>query len=163
MRPHKATAALVMMAMLSGMAAGPASASVRSQRAEAHSATVRRGLRVRYAPKGLRGRLTASRRRGYYAPLVGDRGSGFGFYPLPWVYRVGAWRYRQRRAIEAQNAIRFAVASQAIYSYVFPSDDNRHGVFNPYDGYGTPFFAGYYGPAGDPGAERGPFGRPYGN
>lgn len=114
----------------------------------------------------MRGRLTAVRRRPHFAALVGDPGSGYGFYPLPWAYRVGAWRARQRRAMASAEAIGVAVASTAIYSYGFPYGDDygfghHHGVFNPIDGYGTPFFAGYYGPAGGPGQERGPFGNPY--
>jgi len=123
----------------------------------AHRGASVRGPAVMYA----HGRVLHGRARaGHYADLVGDPDSGLGFYPLPWVYRVGAWRARQRQAFNAYNDIRFAIMSQAIYSYVFPYNDNRPGVFNPYDGYGTPFFAGYYGP-GDPNAEPGPFGRPY--
>ena len=107
------------------------------------------------------GRVLHGRARaGHYADLVGDPDSGLGFYPLPWVYRVGAWRARQRQAFNSYNDIRFAIMSQAIYSYAWPYNDNRPGVFNPYDGYGTPFFAGWYGP-GDPDAPASPFGRPY--
>jgi hypothetical protein len=100
-------------------------------------------------------------RGGRYADLVGDPDSGLGFYPLPWAYRVGAWRARERRAFEARNDIGFAIASTAIYNNAWPYGYGTHrGVFNPYDGYGTPFFAGWYGP-GDPNAEDGPLGRPY--
>lgn len=107
------------------------------------------------------GRVAHGRQRGgHFAELVGDPDSGLGFYPLPWVYRAGAWRERQRHAYNAYNDIRFAIMSQAIYSYAWPYDDRRPGVFNPYDGYGTPFFAGYYGP-GDPDAPPSPLGRPY--
>ncbi len=40
-----------------------------------------------------------------------------------------------------------------------------YGVYNPVDGVGTPFFAGYYGPAGDSDEDDNdsgfPFGHPY--
>jgi hypothetical protein len=46
-----------------------------------------------------------------------------------------------------------------------PADRGYHyGVFNPVDGVGTPFFGGYYGPAGDDDEPPPfPFGRPYAN
>ena len=51
----------------------------------------------------------------------------------------------------------------ALRNYWLPVANSgyRYGVFNPIDGVGTPFFAGYYGPAG--GYDEAPtlFGRPY--
>jgi hypothetical protein len=156
MRFLKPNTALAIIAALVVFSAAPLHAS---EHRTAHRHAVIRGSNVVYAHGRI---LHGGARGGHFAELVGDPDSGMGFYPLPWVYRVGAWRARQRQAINAYNDIRFAIMSQAIYSYVFPYNDNRPGVFNPYDGYGTPFFAGYYGP-GDPAAAPGPFGRPYRN
>lgn len=146
----------------------PSMASPRARHISAHHVEARSVVGGKYASHRMRGRLTTVRRHGHFAELVGDPGSGYGFYPLPWVYRAGAWRARQRRAMASAEAIGVAVASTAIYSYGFPYGDDygfghHHGVFNPIDGYGTPFFAGYYGPAGGAGRERGPFGTPYNN
>jgi len=84
--------------------------------------------------------------------LAGDPESGFGFYPLPIHYRIGAWRYRvSHQRPPWQNPVLFAIAADAArYNYWIPTDQQsyHYGVFNPYDGVGTPFFAGYYGPAG---------------
>jgi hypothetical protein len=125
----------------------------------AHNHAAIKGSAVLYAHgRALHGRA----RSGHFADLVGDPDSGVGFYPLPWVYRVGAWRAHQRQAYNSYSAVRFAIMSQAMYSYAFPYNDNRPSVYNPFDGYGTPFFAGYYGP-GDLNAESGLFGRPYRN
>lgn len=82
-----------------------------------------------------------------WANLSEDNASGAGFYPLPRRYRTGALDQRRRRAVEyANNPIRAAIASEAIgydydQGYAF---GHGHGVFDPDDGYGTPFFAGYY-------------------
>lgn len=149
----------ITLAIIAAFALACAAPLQASEHRSVHGHATIKGPAVLYA----HGRAPHGRARsGYFADLVGDPDSGAGFYPLPWVYRVGAWRAHQRQAYNSYNAIRFAIMSQAMYSYVFPYNDNRPGVFNPYDGYGTPFFAGYYGP-GDPNAERGPFGRPYRN
>ena len=105
-------------------------------------------------------------RRGHYIDLAGDPESGFGFYPLPIRYRIGAWRYRvSHQRPPWQNPVLFAIAADAArYNYWIPTDQQsyHYGVFNPYDGVGTPFFAGYYGPAGDDDEPPPfPFGRPY--
>jgi hypothetical protein len=104
--------------------------------------------------------------RGHYIDLAGDPESGFGFYPLPVRYQIGAWRYRVRHQRPPwQNPVLFAIAADAArYNYWIPTDQQsyHYGVFNPYDGVGTPFFAGYYGPAGDDDEPPPfPFGRPY--
>ena len=91
------------------------------------------------------GHQYASARPGHLTDLVGDTYSGLGFYPLPHQYRAAAERYGRYRV--ATNAVRYAVASQAIETpYFFPAggNDYKYGVFNPNDGVGTPFFAGYY-------------------
>ena len=99
-------------------------------------------------------------RPGRLSTLVGDRESGLGFYPLPAQFRVGG-RYGRRSG----DAIRYAVETEAGVNndglVGYGRERHGHTVFNPVDGYGTPFFAGYYGPAGDPDEERGPFGNPY--
>ncbi|MGQ0446416.1 MAG: hypothetical protein ACT4O2_15155 [Beijerinckiaceae bacterium] len=99
--------------------------------------------------------LTARRTRGrggHFVALVGDPGSGLGFYPLPIRYRLGAWRYRlTHRRPYWQNPVLFAIAADAArYNAWIPGNRGyRYGVFNPVDGVGTPFFGGYYGLAGD--------------
>ncbi|MDR3461339.1 MAG: hypothetical protein P4L76_03365 [Beijerinckiaceae bacterium] len=92
--------------------------------------------------------------------LVGDRESGLGFYPPARPYYPSVWREPRR------NAVRDSIESQAVYSYYgfgggVPGEQHAHTVFSPVDGYGTPFFAGYYGPAGDPDEDRDLFGTPY--
>jgi len=116
------------------------------------------------------GRWAASSRvrRGHgrrYAALVGEPGTGLGFYALPMPVRVGAWRYRMAHARPYwQNPVRFAVAADAARypDWVVGPNGYRYGVFDPIEGYGSPFFAGYYGPAGDDDEPPPPpFGRPY--
>jgi hypothetical protein len=179
-----ATSALAVIAMLAFVGAAPAPASAASQQtgkqtgahSKAHGkvhgkqAGAQRAKGRSARAKSPRARLTTLGNSSGFVALVGDKSSGYGFYPLPWHYRVGAWRWRQQRAARSAEALGVAVASTAVYSYGygFPGGygyglSNHHGVFNPVDGYGSPFFAGYYGPAGDSGGDPGPFGRPYGN
>ena len=79
--------------------------------------------------------------QGHYTALVGDPGGGAGFYPLPYQYRVGAWRYRMRNQLPPwinPNPVIAAAQAQAVR---------------------------YYGPAGDGDEDDDssfPFGRPYG-
>ncbi len=103
-------------------------------------------------------------RPGHLVTLSGDRASGLGFYPLPPRFRNDPeWRGGGHRG----DAIRYAIASEAgtgLYDGIggaIYGERHHHGLFNPVDGYGTPFFAGYYGPAGDPDDDRGPFGKAY--
>lgn len=107
--------------------------------------------------------------KGHYAALVGDPGSGVGFYQLPLQYRIGAWRYHLRHAPPVPPVIA-AEQDQAVRYWGWwgdptPSEDYLYGVYNPIDGVGSPFFAGYYGPAGDDDEDNSsfPFGRPYRN
>ncbi len=90
-----------------------------------------------------------------YVDLSEDSASGAGFYPLPRQYRTGALHERQNRPVEyagERNPIGFAIQSEAIgydYDWGVPFGDgyafsNSHGVFDPVDGVGTPFFGGYY-------------------
>ncbi len=106
--------------------------------------------------------------RGHYVALVGDPGSGLGFYPLPLKYRIGAWRYRVAHAPPpwAVPPVIAAAQAQAVRYYGWgdptPAEAYHYGVYNPIDGVGTPFFAGFYGPAGDEDDKSSfPFGRPY--
>jgi hypothetical protein len=114
---------------------------------------------------GLRAHGVFGGRRTRFVALVGDPDSGLGFYALPIHYRIGAWRYRLRnRRPPWQNPVLFAIAADAVrYNDWIPANQGyRYGVFNPVDGVGTPFFGGYYGPAGDDDAlPPFPFGRPY--
>src|ERR1700730_2464789 len=83
-----------------------------------------------------------------YVSLVGDPDSGLGFYALPQKYRIGAQRYRlTHRRPWWDNPVLFAIAADsARYNYWIPANrDYAYGVFNPYEGVGTPFFGGYYG------------------
>lgn len=105
-----------------------------------------------------------SRRHGTgYADLVGSPQGGFGFYALPYQYRVAAWRHHMRE-LAAPNAVLFAMGTDsARYNYLWTSPIHayRYGVYDPYEGVGTPFFAGYYGPADDTQPSQFPFGTPY--
>ena len=116
---------------------------------------------VGYLPRG------ASQRGRGYVELTGDPQSGLGFYPLPDRYRAGAWRYsmRHRAPPWITNGVLYAeMADQARYGYYYwttPPHAYRYGVYDPYAGVGTPYFAGYYGPAGDEDESSFPFGEPY--
>ncbi len=110
----------------------------------------------------------ASSRGGSQALVSDGPGTGFGFHRLPGAYHVGALSRRARQA----DAVRVAVDTDALttggYRSGFPGDDvagsvpnAAYGIFNGADGYGSPYFAGYYGP-GD-GADLGPFGHAYTN
>jgi hypothetical protein len=81
-----------------------------------------------------------------YVDLSQDSQSGAGFYALPQPYRSQARRQRAAQYAGERNALGVAIASEAIgydydEGYAF---GNAHGVFNPVDGVGTPFFGGYY-------------------
>lgn len=95
-----------------------------------------------------RGRVSYSAAGGPsgYVDLSQDSQSGAGFYPLPQPYRAAARRQRAVQYAGERSAIGTAIASEAIgydydEGYAF---GHGHGVFNPIDGVGTPFFAGYY-------------------
>ena len=129
-------AALVLCGSLGASAAAPVRHDIRGSRQVAWHGSV--DYTHNYYSADRRG-------HGAYTDLVGDSYSGLGFYPLPRAYRAAATRYGEHRI--ATNAIRYAVASQALETpFFFPAGGNgyRYGVFNPNDGVGTPFFAGYY-------------------
>ena len=112
--------------------------------------------------------------RSGYQTLVSDGpGTGFGFHRLPGGYRVDAAAAQARHNDSQRAAIHSAIADDAVESYGAFGDslygDNgigrggygHRGVFSYPDGYGSPYFAGYYGP-GD-GADLGPLGHAYSN
>lgn len=104
-----------------------------------HPRTTIRG-HVAYAP-------ASTRHKAHFIDLVGDPDSGYGFYPLPVQYRIGAWRYRQRYQVPPWlNPLYSTIAADAIRTpgWIPANAGYRYGVFNPIDGVGTPFFAGYY-------------------
>ncbi|WP_156898129.1 hypothetical protein [Methylocapsa acidiphila] len=173
MRLGKSAAVLAIFAALAALDMTPDAASANSRRASARHVHPQ-GVAARYAYAGhgsgrVRGRLTAARGPSHFAPLFGDRASGAGFYPLPLGVRIAAWRYRQRRAMQRAQDIGIAVASTAVYSnWAFPFNygenfGHHHGVFNPNDGVGTPFFAGYYGGGDDEDDDPPPFSGAHGH
>jgi hypothetical protein len=116
---------------------------------------------VRYAHRHVEGRQA----------LVSDGpGTGFGFHHL--AGGRGAPEPAYGPAAAQAEAVRQAVETDAITSGGFRSgflgDDvaasvpySNYGVFSGADGYGSPFFAGYYGPGDGP--DTGDFGAAYDN
>ena len=108
-------------------------------------------------------------RHGGYQALVSDGpGTGFGFHRLPEPYRFAAAVHRDRQS----EAVRSAVITDALthgggpYGSARPGDSvygfgtrATYGVFSGADGYGSPYFAGWYGPGG--GTDLGPLGHTY--
>jgi hypothetical protein len=141
MRLQKTASILVAIAAFAVAAPAEASATPAPKTGRLAHAGNHRHAHVRYAAAPERAGGSSG-----FVDLAEDRQSGAGFYPLPEPYRSGA---RRRRAIQyagERNAIGAAIASEAI-GYDFDEGyafGNGHGVFNPVDGVGTPFFAGYY-------------------
>jgi hypothetical protein len=82
-----------------------------------------------------------------FADLVGDPESGYGFYPLPPAIRYSAARHRAYyRQFWWQNPVISAMAADAVRNPCFiPANQAyRCGIYNPIDGLGSPFFAGFY-------------------
>ncbi|VFU10284.1 conserved exported protein of unknown function [Methylocella tundrae] len=138
-------AAIATLALALMMSAGQASEATKGTAASHRRAHAQR-TSLSYAAEERR-RRPAHGSSGFVA-LSQDGESGAGFYPLPPQYRIGAAQERQHRKIQYRNAIGTAMASEAIaydfdqgYGFV---NTNSHGIFDPVDGYGTPFFAGYY-------------------
>ena len=114
-----------------------------------------------------------AQRGGYQAMVSDGPGTGFGFHRLPGGYRVAAAAARGRQEDSQRAAIHSAVIDDAVESYGGFGDGlageggfgvggyGHRGVFSYPDGYGSPYFAGYYGP-GD-GADLGPLGHAYAN
>ena len=98
--------------------------------------------------------------------LVSDGpGTSFGFHRDPAPFRIGARRYRNRQANAVQEGVDIDAATSG-GEWGFPGDSvygasNRgsYGVYDGADGYGSPYFAGFYGPGG--GTDYGPFGHAY--
>lgn len=103
--------------------------------------------------------------------LVSDGpGTGFGFHRLPAPYRIGALIHRDRQAAAVRSAVFDDAVSQGNgpYGVGLPGDSvygygngATYGVFSGADGYGSPYFAGWYGPGN--GADLGPLGHAYTN
>ncbi|HUI20221.1 MAG TPA: hypothetical protein VLZ74_04180 [Methylocella sp.] len=151
--------AWLLAAMLAFAFASAAAARIAPdfRRPPAHRHTIARGPHTYIRSLGHGGRIAHGHRplwatRGHstgYADLVGDPGSGLGFYPLPPAYRYGAERYRLTHPTPWwHNPVLFAIAADATrYNDWVPGNrDYAYGVFNPNEGVGTPFFGGYYGP-----------------
>lgn len=105
-------------------------------------------------------------RGGRYALVNEGPGTPYGFYPLPQPYRTAARVARWRQADAVHEAVETDALTSGGFRSGFLGDDvagsgpySGYGVFNGADGYGTPYFAGWYGPAD--GADYGPFGRAY--
>ena len=104
-----------------------------------------------------------------YQPLVSDGpGSGLGFHHNPTPYRVGAAIARNRQVDSVRSAVTASAIDSQPHVYGLYGDSvygngnsGAYGVFNGADGYGSPYFAGYYGPAD--GEDYGVFGHAYTN
>ena len=142
--------------------AGPASAATHHRARHAAAAG------VSYTHSG------QAQNSGYHTLVSDGPGTGFGFHRLPGGYRVAAAAARGQHADAQRAAIHSAIADDAVESYGPFGDGlageggfgaggygNGRGVFSYPDGYGSPYFAGYYGP-GD-GADYGPLGHGYTN
>ena len=147
----------VMVAAIAGLTAGASAASA----APSHHTAKRQPIGVQFAQRGLH----RTSHTGYQRLVSDGPGTGFGFNHDPLPYRVGAWRQRYRQAEATHQAVIDDALTSGGYNG-FPGDSvygegnhSAYGVFNGADGYGTPYFAGYYGPAS--GTDYGPFGRAY--
>lgn len=161
---------LRLTAVLAGTAAltlaAPAWAAPRHHARHAHHASAAAGVsydRSGHASKG-----------GYHTLVSDGPGTGFGFHRLPGGYRVAAAAARDRHADSQRAAIHSAIVDDAVESYGPFGDGlageggfgvngygNGRGVFSYPDGYGSPYFAGFYGEGG--GADYGPLGHGYAN
>lgn len=125
------------------------------------------GARTASAKHGQPGVRFAARPSRGGAALVSDGpGTGYGFHRLPGQFRVGALIHRERRTAALHEAVETDALTSGGYRSGFLGDDvagsvpySNYGVFSGADGYGSPFFAGYYGP-GD-GEDLGPLGTTY--
>jgi hypothetical protein len=159
------TAIQVTAILVTGMALFAALCVPAQAASNHHAKKLHVSATLRFARSNERPNGAPHRHHTGFAPLIGDRQSGFGFYPpagRAYAYRYGRGYDRQT----TKEAMREALINQGAYSFYgtgggVPSERHAHSMFNPVDGYGTPFFAGYYGPAGDPDEDRGPFGKPY--
>jgi hypothetical protein len=112
-------------------------------------------------------RYAEAPRYGGAHPLVNDGpGTPLGFHQLPPRYRIGARIARNRQVAALHETVETDALTSGGFRSGFLGDDvaasvpySNYGVFSGADGYGSPFFAGYYGP-GD-GADLGPLGHTY--
>ena len=114
-----------------------------------------------------RGRMPkVAAHEGYQALVSDGPGSGFGFHHVPYPLHVAAVNARERQAAAVRSAVTTDALTQGFNGYGFSRDSvyaegnhGSYGVFNGADGYGSPYFAGYYGPG--EGADYGVFGHAY--
>lgn len=106
--------------------------------------------------------------RGGSALVSDGPGTGYGFHRLPGPFRIGAAIARDRQADAVHQAVINDAIDNADLYHGYPGSSvyqygshAAYGVFTGGDSYGTPYFAGYYGP-GD-GADYGVFGHAYAN
>ena len=141
------------------VAAGPGMAVAGTGTHHARS----RHVGVHFARDHVRG---ATRGHGYQALVSDGSGSGFGFHHIPYPLHVAAVNARERQAAAVRSAVNVDAATQGFNGYGFSGDSvygegprASYGVFNGNDGYGSPYFAGFYGPAD--GTDYGVFGHAY--
>lgn len=155
--------AVAALAAAAGFAV-PASAAPRHHRAAHTGAAVQTGrsVAIDYDRSG-------RAPHGSQALVSDGPGTGFGFHRLPGPYRVGAAAARGRQ----RDAVHSAIVDDAVESYGYgpfygglvgaggfgANGYGNRGVFSYPDGYGSPYFAGYYGEGG--GADLGVLGHAY--
>ncbi len=150
----------IAIALLSGASLlMPALASARTDAPKSHHA--RHG--VVYA--GTRGQ-GPSQRGGYQALVSDGSGTGFGFHHLPYPVHVAAVDAHSRQSAAVRSAVTTDAYTQGFNGFGFRGDSTyaegthaTNGVFDGPDGYGSPYFAGYYG-RGE-GTDYGVFGHAY--
>ncbi len=161
MRQGRSAWIIAIVATFAFASAAAAQTPSHHRRVASHIHKVRHSGHIGYLPLGASGRGSG------YRELVGDPESGVGFYPLPYRYRVGAWRYHMREASVPpfiRNGVLYAMTMDRYrynYWWATPVDSWRYGVYDPYEGVGTPYFGGFYGPAGDDDEPSFPFGKTY--
>ncbi len=153
----KARIALAIVAGVGFVLAGTDIAGAGTRRTRVHHAGVHFS----------RGQVAGDATRGGYQALVSDGpGSGFGFHHIPYPLHVAAANAHERQVAAVRSAVNTDAFTQGFNGFGFRGDSvyaegNRasYGVFNGADGYGSPYFAGYYGPG--EGADYGVFGHAY--
>ena len=109
---------------------------------------------------------SATANNGYQALVSDGPGSGFGFHHIPYPLHVAAVNAHERQVAAVRSAVTTDAFTQGFNGYGFRGDSvygegnhGSYGVFDGPDGYGSPYFAGYYGPG--EGADYGVFGHAY--
>lgn len=155
----------VIGAMTAGLVLGLAAADT-ANAAPRHYAPHHKSVRAG-AYRGHGGiRFAAAPSRGGGALVSDGPGTGYGFHRLPGQFRVGAHIQRDRQTAALHEAVETDALTSGSYRGGFLGDDvagggpsAHYGVFSGADGYGSPYFAGYYGPGG--GEDLGVLGHTY--